>query len=342
MEWTSDWNASVVSLQKICFVISLVIISFGQFSESVAQTQLAPIGSGLAMSEVDCADCSLPTSPVDDCLSCASVNQFCSGTWTSFFGLDGSKQPQDFGANANLGVAAQLNYSGPLVPRYGIGFQLGSRVSFSGNAVQVYELLGESKDRFQNFTTVGLFQRFDSGFSYGVAYDYLNQESFDKFTLGQWRFRASLDLTPVDEIGVTFNFSDRSDAGSFNADNVVLEPVEQMHVYLRHNWQSGVNTSVWVGVADQHSEENAITGTLPPKTNQILFGAEIFAPLNNWMAIFGETNLVMPADTGAVDAYLGLQIAPQGIRRSRSRQNRYRTFLPVASNPTFTTDLNRR
>ena len=265
-----------------------------------------------------------------------------SGTLTSFFGIDGSKQPQDFGANANLGVAAQLNYAGPLWAERGIGFQIGSRVTFTGNAVQVFELLGESKDRFQNFTTVGLFQRLDSGFSYGFAYDYANVESFDSFSLGQWRVRASFELTPVDEIGVTLNFSDRSDTGRFNDENVVLDPVDQLHIYLRRNWQSGVNTSFWLGVGDKHSEENAITGTLPPKTNQLLFGAEIFAPLNDWMAIYGETNIMMPADTGAVDAYLGIQFAPRGIRRTQSRSNRFRTFLPVASNPTFTTDLNRR
>lgn len=264
------------------------------------------------------------------------------GTLTSFFGIDGSKQPQDFGANANLGVAAQLNYARHLWAEQGIGFQIGSRVSFTGNAVQVFELLGESKDRFQNFTTVGLFQRRDSGFSYGFAYDYASVESFDRFSLGQWRVRASFELTPVNEIGVTLNFSDRNDTGRFNAESVVLEPVDQLHVYLRRNWQSGVNTTFWLGVADAHSEENAITGTLPPKTNQLLFGAEIFAPLNHWIAIFGETNLVMPADTGAVDAYLGIQFSPQGIRRTQSRSNRFRAFLPVASNPTFTTDLNRR
>jgi hypothetical protein len=271
---------------------------------------------------------------------CFSGNQ--TGTFTSFFGIDGSKQPQDFGANANLGVAAQLNYAGPLIPSHGIGFQIGNRSVFSGNAVQVFELLGESKDRFQNFTTVGLFQRLNSGFTYGFAYDYLTQESFDNFSLGQWRFRASFDLTPVDEIGVTLNFLDRNDSGRFNSEAVQLDPVEQLHVYLRHRWQSGVNTSFWIGVADKHAEENAITGTLPPKTNQILFGAEFFAPLNNWMAIYGETNLMMPADTGAVDAYLGIQLAPQGIYRTRSRNNRFRNFLPVASSATFTTDLNRR
>lgn len=288
------------------------------------------------------SDSNADQQPFESQSGSASSLWYSRGTLTSFFGNDGSKQPQDFGANANLGVAAQLNYSGPLWPSLGIGFQIGSRVTFTGNAVQVFELLGESKDRFQNFTTVGLFQRFDSGISCGVAYDFLNQKSFDGFNLGQWRFRANMELTSVDEIGVTLNFSDRNDIGRFNDESVVLDPVEQLHIYWRHNWLSGVNTSFWLGVADKHSEENVITGTLPPKTNQLLVGAEFFAPLNNWMAIYGETNVIMPADTGAVDAYLGIQFALQGIRRTQSRSNRFRSFMPVASSPTFTTDLNRR
>lgn len=263
------------------------------------------------------------------------------GTLLAFFGVDGSKQPQDFGANAHLGLGTSLEYAGPLIPRLGIGFQLGNRTVFQGNAVQVFELLGESKDRFQNFTTVGVFQRLNNGFSFGGAYDFLSQESFDNFSLGQWRVRASVEMNEVSEIGVTLNFSDRKDTGRFNSELVQLEPIEQLSIYWRRRWQTGAETTFWLGVADGHSEENVITGTLPPKTNQILFGSEIHLPLNRWLAIYGETNVVMPADTGAVDAYLGLQFAPQGVARSRSRGNRFRSLIPVASSPTFTTDLNR-
>jgi hypothetical protein len=280
-----------------------------------------------------------PTTPVESQKRVADAPL---GTWSIWSGIDGSKQPQDFGANANVGGSLKVSYSGPLLAERGIGFQIGSRVNFQGNAVQVYELLGEEKDRFQGFTSVGLFQRNDSRINYGVVYDFLTQQSFDNFTLGQWRARVSFDLTPADELGVTMNFSDRSDSGRFNDIDVELEPIEQLHVYLRHQWRSGVITSTWVGVADKHSEENVLTGALPPKTNQISFGAEFFAPLNHWLAIYGETNLIMPADTGAVDAYLGIEFAPRGIRRSRSRTNLFREFFPVATNPTFTSDLTRR
>ena len=264
------------------------------------------------------------------------------GTWLASLGPDGAKQPQDFGANANLGLGANLSYSAPIVPELGIGFQIGTRATFTGNGVQVFEILDEPKDRFQSFTTVGVFQRLDNGFSFGAVYDFLTQESFDNFTLGQWRLRVSKEISPIDEIGVTLNFSARSDTGSFNAIPVVLDPIEQLHVYLRRRWQSGVTTSFWVGVADAHSEENVLIGTLPRKTNPILFGSELHVPLNQWLAISGETNLIMPADTGAIDAYLGIEFAPQGTARSRSRRNRFRALLPVASNPSFTVDLNRQ
>lgn len=269
-----------------------------------------------------------------------SINCGCCpvGTFSAFIGIDGSKQPQDFGVNANLGGRARINFSAPLIASHGIGFQIGTAVGGSGNAVQVYELLGESKDRFQSFTTVGVFQRTPSGFSWGAVYDYLYQESYDQFNLGQWRFRASFEVTPKLEVGTTLNFSSQSDQGLFNNTLVTLEPIEMLNIYFQREWETGVLSKFWVGVADGHDENNAVTGSLPRKQNQFLFGADIFAPLNNWMAIYGETNLMMPADTGTVDAFLGIEVVPGGIWK-KYRQNRFRSMLPVASNPSFSTDL---
>jgi len=263
-------------------------------------------------------------------------------TFSMLFGIDGSKQPQDFGVNANLGVIGQVSFSAPLVPNAGIGFQIGNSAAFSANAVQVFELLGESKDRFLNFTTVGVFQRLDSGLSWGAVYDFLSAESFDSFQLGQWRVGAALEFGHGSEVGVTLNLADRRDRANFNSQIVELEPIEQLRIHFRKQWETEVSTTFWLGVADQHSEENAVTGTLPPKQNQVLFGADVFAPLNHWLALYGETNLIMPADTGTVDAYLGVQIAPGSIRRVRAQSNRFRTFLPVAAAPSFSIDLNRR
>ena len=272
----------------------------------------------------------------DPCCSPARMD-----TFTIFAGIDGSKQPQDFGVNANLGGLFQMNYSAPIFPGSSIGFQVGSSASYTGNAVQVYELLGESTDRFQSFNTVGIFQRTQIGFSWGAVYDLLYQDSFDEFYLGQVRVRASMDVGHQTEIGATFNISTRGDSGQFNNTTVYLDPIDQYHIYCRRYWQSGVNSACWIGIADEHSEDNIVTGTLPVKNDTILFGADFMAPLNGCMALYGATNLLMPADTGAVDAFLGIEFSPQGIARSRGRTNPFRAYMPVAASPFFTTNLTR-
>ena len=263
------------------------------------------------------------------------------GIFDFFSGIEGSKQPQDFGVNANLGLRGQVNFSTPIAPNYGVGLQLGTAVVGSGNAVQVFELLGESEERWQSFSTVGIFQRLPGGFSWGFAYDYLYQDSFDDFNLGQWRIRASQLVGDSMELGVTVNLSDRSDTGLFNSNLVQLEPIDQFHVFVRKYWPNQIYTTVWLGISDGHSEENAVTGSLPSKNDTILFGADLYVPLTNRVAIYGETNLIFPADTGAVDAMLGLEFSPFG-RAITKTTHPFRALLPVAGSPTFTTNLIRR
>ena len=260
------------------------------------------------------------------------------GVFTTFFGLEGSKQPQDFGVNANLGGRLAFNYAGPLLKDAGVGFQIGSSFVGSGNAVQVFELLGESTGRFQQYTTIGIFRRSIGPISFGAAYDHLYQNSFDKFNLGQLRLRMGYLLSQNTEIGTTANLSSRSEVGAFNSTDVRLTPIEMLHFYVDHQWQSQARTRMWIGVADGHGEAIAAFGDQIRKNNQVTFGAEFFAPLNNFAAIYGEANLIMPADTGAVDAYLGLQLIPGGINRV-GRTNRFRGMFSPASNATFANDL---
>ncbi|MGB7328834.1 MAG: hypothetical protein WBD31_28405, partial [Rubripirellula sp.] len=66
--------------------------------------------------------------------------------------IDGAKQPQDYGVNADLGVRLRGQYAGPLWEDHGIGFQIGSAVTWTDNAVRVFELIGEDTSRFQNYT----------------------------------------------------------------------------------------------------------------------------------------------------------------------------------------------
>jgi len=273
-----------------------------------------------------------------DCDQCATDWSDTEGTLSFFLGVDGSKQPQDYGVNANLGGRTHVNWTTPLSTEYGLGIQLGTALNVAGNAVRVYELLGESTGRLQSYTTVGVFQRTTNGLKWGLVYDFLHQDSFDTFQLGQWRFRAGYDFNASNEIGVTAHLSNKTDAGLFNATRVTLDPITQGSVYVRHFWERGAQTTLWVGLAEGHGETNAVTGFAPRKDEVFLFGADFLAPLNDRLALYGETNLMMPADTGTVDAYLGIQWYPWGGTQRARRQN-FSPLLPVAGSTSFSVDL---
>lgn len=287
----------------------------------------------------DCSDCG-------DCSADSLCRDGCYDAWygdglTLFAGIEGSKQPQDFGVNANLGGRVRANYAAPLWQEHGIGFQVGTAINSTANAVRVYELVGEETDRFQSFTSLGLFQRTDSGWFWGFTYDYLYQESFDEFDLSQWRVRLGKRVSHYTELGVTAHISDASDTGVFNGlttETVTLEPITQGSAYWRTFWESGAQTTVWAGLAEGHGENNAVTGASLAQDTVFVFGADVFAPLNDCMAIYGETNLMMPADTGTVDAYLGLEFYPWG-GAYQGRRTRYSSLLPVASSTSMSVDL---
>ncbi len=258
---------------------------------------------------------------------------------TFLFAIDGSKQPQDFGVNANLGGQSGVNWGIPILDEYGIGAQVGTGITASANAVRVFELLGESTGRTQSFTTLGLFQRRDSGFSWGYVHDFLYEKSYDSFHLGQWRIRGSYLLSKNNELGVTSMLHSYGARGVFgNNTSVTLTPIDQGSVYFRHFWETGAQTTAWIGIADKHGENNAVTGPSPGKKYPFLFGADLMMPLTTSFAIYGETNLIMPSDTGTVDAFLGVQWFP-GALAFKARRGRYSPLLPLASATSFAVDL---
>ncbi len=250
-----------------------------------------------------------------------------------FAGIDGSKQPQDYGVNANLGGRFHFNYSAALAPESSIGFQVGAALNETSNAVRVYELLGEDTSRQQLFVTAGLFRRSEI-FGGGIVVDLLNQDSYDEATLGQIRSRFSCQLNARNEVGITTRFRLFDDETRFLGNPVTLTPIDQGSLFLRHLFDSGVQGTVWLGIADAISESNAVTGYSPPKDECLVFGADFLAPLNDRLALYGETNLTFPADTGTVDAFLGIAWYPFGNARC-ARRHQYSEMLPVAAPTSF-------
>jgi len=340
MEGKHSRRHKAVRFTIVGILILIAVASNGVLAASAFAQQA--FGTSFSHAETAAVAEATEADAVDLCGYSVQLAAYDSHPWLKnlslFGGIEGSKQPQDFGVNANLGGRFHANWGAPLLSEYGLGMQLGTALVHSDNAVRVYELLGETGGRRQSYTTAGVFQRFDSGFSWGFAYDFLYQESFDNFFLGQWRIRTAYDFSTDWQLGLTVYIADRSDSGDFSATTVTLDPISQAHVYLRRFWSTGVQTTFWAGLSDGHGENNAVTGPSRSTNDVFLMGADFVAPLNNRLALYGETNLMMPADTGTVDAFLGVQWFPWGNAK-RARRTAYAPLLPVAGSPTFSVDL---
>ncbi|MBC8352777.1 MAG: hypothetical protein H8E66_12355 [Planctomycetes bacterium] len=283
-----------------------------------------------------------PTSQIDEEYSAFhdDVRNNWNENLSMFFGLDGSKQPQDLGVNAHMGARAHINFSVPLHEELSIGMQLGSGVNYHDFAVGAVEALQGTGERFQSFTTVGVFQRGDGRWKWGFAYDFLAENYYEGINLGQWRGTVAHELSDSDDFGVWFTVSDHGDSATFLGTPLSLEPISQVNAYWRHSWERGAETSIWVGAAEPHGEELILFPVADPTGVQLVYGADIHVPLNDRLAIFGEANFITPSDSGTVDAYLGVVYYPGGNAQS-GRSRRFAPMLPVANNPTFSVDLRR-
>ena len=97
----------------------------------------------------------------------------------------------------------------------------------------------------------------------------------------------------------------------------------------------------WIGVCEGHAQANLALGDLKKTGDQFLFGAEVDVPLNRYLALYGQANFISPADSGTVDAFLGVAIYPGG-RAFPSIRSPFAPFLSLANNTTFATNLSRK
>ncbi|WP_315850662.1 MULTISPECIES: DUF6666 family protein [Pirellulaceae] len=282
----------------------------------------------------------------DDCLFVAGncevyQSSHCSSWYDGleiFAGLDGSKQPQDFGVNAQFGGRIHANWGIPVWEDSGVGFQIGTAVSQTDHAVSVTEALEGSSSRTQSFITAGIFQRSPSGWNMGVVYDHLYQDDYDVVTLGQVRGILSYELGTNDELGFVGMLPVMGSDATWGMTSVNLRPLGQGRLFWRHWWESGVQTTFWLGGSEPHHQNNAALGSSPATGEVFVYGADFQAPLNNYLALYGEANFITPADTGTVDAYLGIAFYPGG-GAYRWQRRQATALLPVAGNPSFSVDL---
>lgn len=257
-----------------------------------------------------------------------------------FVGPDGSKQPQDLGINANMGIRFGANLGLPLVKAANLGMQIGVAQNLSDAAVHVLDQVEGTSRRSQTFATVGVFQRPNEQWNWGLAYDLSMSNYYDNFTMGQLRGQVGFGMRESDEVGVRFSKSTQGDTGSMGGTPVHLDPMTQIAGYHRHTWASAAQTSVWAGIARSHHN---IVWVFPDNSrdeNVLVYGAELSVPLSDRFALSGAANLVTPTATGTVDAYLGVTFYP-GRSAIRAARNTYAPIVPVANNPEMPIDLRR-
>jgi hypothetical protein len=259
---------------------------------------------------------------------------------SGFAGLDGSKQPQDLGVNANMGGRIAFNWGIPIVQEWGLGVQVGVAYNFADSAVQVLHRLNISDRRDQLYNTLGIFQRTDWGLNWSVAHDFLWESYYDNFQLGQWRARVGYQLTAADEVGVWSTIADFGDSGSVMGVPIHLRPINQVNAFWRHVWPSCAWTTLWVGGAQEHGRFVLVLPDTRDVRNSLVYGADLQIPLNDYLAIYGEANFMTPVSSGVVDAYLGFVFYPGGGARN-ALQKRFAPLLQTASNTSFAVDLPR-
>lgn len=187
---------------------------------------------------------------------------------------------------------------------------------------------------------MGLFQQCGSGGHWAIAWDLLHQSYYDVTTLHQLRGRAGWQVGEQDALGVRGTWSMNQSQSARVADTTVeLSPIDQAAAFWLHEWTSGARTECWLGVADGHGEVVHVF----PHTSRVspapLFGTALHVPLNDRLAIYGEGNFILPADSGTVDAYLGV-VYYLGRSKSDSRQS-FAPPMDAAGNTSFAVDLRR-
>jgi hypothetical protein len=257
-----------------------------------------------------------------------------------FVGPDGSKQPQDLGINANMGIRLSANWGFPILRSANLGAQVGIGFNASDAAVHVLDQIDGTSRRTQTFLTLGVFQRPTDRLNWGLVYDGLREHYYDNFNLGQLRGQVGIGLTSDDEVGAWFTRGVKGDEGAMGGTAVHVDPITQINGYTRHTWANAAQTTVWVGVAEGHHEVVWVFPDNSENKHVLVYGAQLYFPLSEKFAVTGAANLVTPTATGTVDAYLGVAFFP-GRGALRASSNRFAPLAPVGNNPEMPVNLHR-
>jgi hypothetical protein len=254
-------------------------------------------------------------------------------------GFNGSKDPQTLGIDAHNGFRTEINWGIPLWRDWGVGVQVGTAFNYEKSAVRVLQSLDGTDDRAQIFSTIGLYQRAANGWHWGIAYDWLHETYFDNFDVTQWRAQVGYQFTDSDEVGVWATTRDQRADVRLVTTPFAFSPTSQVNAFWRHVWWHNIETRFWVGYVPQHSEFLFVEGGNPVARGQLSYGSQIFVPLSDSVAIWGEANFILPTNSGTVNAALGLAFYPGGRTLQQTVRNTFAPLFRVANNATMSIDV---
>jgi hypothetical protein len=249
-----------------------------------------------------------------------------------FMGLEGSKQPQDLGINANMGARLGVNLGFPISKGRNIGAQAGIAFNLSDAAVHVLDQVTDVSKRTQTFVTAGVFQRGEK-IRWAAGFDIQFADYYDTFTVAQFRGQVGTPLRERHEVGAWFTVG-TSGADVEIADTgiaVRLDPIDQYNGYWSYLWPSGGRTFLWGGMAAGH-DNIVLTISEEPRSDWVfVYGAALQVPLSDKFGIAGAANFLTPTATGTVDAFLGVVWSPGGGMMKGG--GTFRPMMPVGNNP---------
>ncbi|MCC7083778.1 MAG: hypothetical protein IT427_02085 [Pirellulales bacterium] len=210
----------------------------------------------------------------------------CSNWWwgqdfTVFGGVHDFRSPVNIVGNSNFGFQEGVNWAAPLWQEFGLGAQVGFQVTQSNlqsNAINLYD-----DYRKQTFLTAGLFHRpcDGRGWQYGVVFDYLHDDYYQLFDVGQLRGELGWLLDCQNELGFWFA------TGMFDSDNrndnVILgattySAINQYAFYYRRRFCRGGEGRLWGGFAGNSGG---------------LIGADVRLPISSAWAVESGFNYVI-------------------------------------------------
>ncbi|QGJ68386.1 Hypothetical protein PBC10988_0450 [Planctomycetales bacterium 10988] len=302
--------------------------------------------TGCGCGSFGCDECQNWIGPNDQDVYCGrSCQSICDGWhWaqdlTLFSGSHGFKGPLDLGRNGNFGIHYGINWAFPFWHRYGIGAQVGGRVThsnFSGDGL----VINDDDHRTQYFSTVGFFRRWwedTCGWQYGIVYDHLEDSFYDDIGLSQVRAELSRIFLCVNEIGIRVSSGVENDfvddllndgTGMTNGETTV-EVVDQYVLFYRRKFETNSEARIWVG------------GT---SNSDLIIGGDAHLLLSKSFAVQTNFNYLLPEEGANTDGMMQESwnvsidfVWYPGRTGLLSTRSRYRPLFNVANNSTFLVD----